>query len=198
MPEHSDESWWQYLEAALRKHEITAYHFTQLKEVLNPAKPPQRLTVPIQAHFEGVVLSAMAAVDQVAQAVNSALGLGLSASNLVQRAFGTISPSLPQVREWYENPLGRDLRSIRTKMVHYSYSKTPQPPRLQWEIQRASNNAYAGSRELVAYSSAAVQYINKLAALIPTIGDELRRRARLKCATKRGDGMSGKLHRLYR
>jgi hypothetical protein len=56
MPVRSDERWWQYLEATLRKHEIAAYHLAQLKEVLDPEKPPQRLTVPIQTHFEGVVL----------------------------------------------------------------------------------------------------------------------------------------------
>jgi hypothetical protein len=81
------EDWTDYLEAACRKRGIAAFNLRRLKELLNPADPPEQLSIEIQAHFEGVVISVIAAVDQVAQAVNHALNLRAKPDDLVAKAF---------------------------------------------------------------------------------------------------------------
>jgi hypothetical protein len=170
MAHTDDSSWHDYLEAAQRKAQIATYHLSRLEELLDPTHPPPQLSIPMQAHFEGVVVAAMAAVDQVAQAAKSGLKFKLGkGEDLVNKAFETLSSSLPQIRDWFGDPIGRDLRSIRTKMVHYAYSKTANSPWLQWEVQRAATQQYQGPRELTAYARAAVSYIDRLTSFLPAI-----------------------------
>jgi hypothetical protein len=126
-------SWEPYFEAAHRKRAIAEYYLSRLAEILTPPdglarQPP----IPVQAYFEGVIVSAMAAVDQVAQGINSALGLRLNPNTLVNGAFTKLTSFLPALQEWYENPLGIDLRRIRTRIIHYSYSKSPDLVCLRW------------------------------------------------------------------
>ena len=166
------ELWQNYFEAARRKAEIASYHLDQLKQVTTPAQPPA--TVPpiaVQAHFEGVVVSVMAAIDQVAQGVNSALGLNLSSGDLVSGAFNRIIRLLPAADKWYAHPIGRDLRRLRTRMVHYHYAKSPAG--LKWCVESVDTN-YDGSRELIAYSTAAVRYAEELRSLLPDLEVKLR------------------------
>lgn len=163
--------WPKYLGAARRKISIAEYHSDRLAELGSIADPVHEMPpIPVQAHFEGVVISLMAAVDQVAQAVNSALKLGLDTSDLVAAAFKEVTQKVPAVARWYENPLGRDLRRLRTRMIHYSYQKSPGA--LRWHVEDA-NPAYEGSRELLAYTVEAVKYGRDLAALLDRIEDQL-------------------------
>ena len=151
--------------AAGRQVQIADFHLGELDRVLQTANPSRRPPVPVQAHFEGVVVSAMAAVDKVAQTVNSALNLGLSPSKLVQGAFDQLRVVVPDVGSWFDQPLGRDLRRIRTRMVHYSYSKGNEAP---WIIESAGTD-YDGSRFLNDYAGAAVKYLWELEKFLPEI-----------------------------
>lgn len=81
------------LVAAGRKVKAAAYHAERLRQLLDSGQassdsPP----VPVQAHFEGVIVSLIAAVDQVAQAVNSARQLGLRQTDLVQKDVRAVGP----------------------------------------------------------------------------------------------------------
>src|SRR5215471_7828052 len=106
MPEWSD-----CVDAARRKLEIATFHYERLRESLSEAAaasaPPP---IPIQAFFEGVVFSVVAAIDQVAQAANEALGLKLSPEQLFEGAYKEIELRVASVKEWRSNPLGVDLR----------------------------------------------------------------------------------------
>jgi hypothetical protein len=167
MPERPDK-WRAYLEAATRKADIAAYHAAQLKVAVSStqnqggALPP----IPVQAHFEGLVVSAMAAVDQVAQAVNSALRMHLDQSQLVQRAFDELGRRVPEIKAWFQHPLGRDLRRLRTRMIHYSYAKTPDGP--SWCVESVDSE-YVDCRELVAYAESSAEYVGRLSHLFPKV-----------------------------
>ena len=159
--------------AAGRKIEAAAYHAEQLRQLLDSGQPASDAPpVPVQAHFEGVVVSLIAAVDQVAQAVNSGRQLGLRQSDLVQKAFELLSAELPAVREWFHDAIGRDLRRIRTRIIHYSYVKSPAPNAARWSVEPAGGD-YNGPRELVSYAKAAVQNGRRLEALLPGISSAL-------------------------
>lgn len=107
----------------------------------------------------------MAAVDKVAQMVNTAFGLGLKESERVQGAFDRVREFIPEVGSWYDEPLGRDLRRIRTRMVHYAYSKGSHSP---WAVEDARTD-YDGSRLLGDYAGSATKYALALRDLIPRI-----------------------------
>lgn len=177
-PAAQSERWHEFFEAAGRKVGIAAYHESVLREVVQPVSdletaPPIR----VQAHFEGVVVSAVAAIDQIAQDANAQLRLGLAPEGLVRGVFEVLGKTLPSVRARYEKPLGRDLRRIRTRIVHYTYTKSPtDSPR--WSVESAGTG-YEGSRELVAYAQAAVRYAEELRSLLPAI-EAVRRSTEVK------------------
>jgi len=118
----------------------------------------------------------MAAVDKIAQATNSALNLSLNQGELVTGAMGELGRRIGSVKSWFEKPIGRDLRRIRVRIIHYAYAKTPDPVKSQWLVEPASAE-YAGSRALLDYSSAAVEYGAALRALVPKIEAHLRNSA---------------------
>jgi hypothetical protein len=140
-----------------------------------------RPSIPVQASFEGVVFAAIAAVDQVAQAVNSALKLGLAPGELFEEASKAIEASLPEFRAWREQPIGIDLRRIRTRMAHYSYRKVPAKG-LIWEVETA-NEGFNGSRELSAYAEAAVSYSREMEKLLGSLEEVLARRTQAASPT---------------
>lgn len=163
------DEWKEYLEAAQRKMRVADFHLARLSAVVTThmdREPP----IELQAHFEGVVVSVIAAVDQVGQAVNSALRLGASPGDLFEKAFGRLRTHLPAVDAWCQEPIGRDLRSIRVRIIHYAYSKTAHE--LGWTVEPGRGD-YQGSREVVAYASAAVDYSRRLVGLIPSIEELL-------------------------
>ena len=158
------EPWKKYLDAARRKAAISAYFSDRLakanREVEQPGTPPP---TPIQAYFEGVVIASMAAVDQVAQGINEKLVLRLDTDKLVNGAFAKAGEALPEVERWFNDPIGRDLRKIRTRIVHYSYSKSIDTG-CRWLVEGA-DTSYKGSRELVDYAKAAADYVAHLSNL---------------------------------
>lgn len=169
-------SWQEYIGAVHRKLEIAAYHVDRLREVVDDriGSSGSAPAIAVQAHFEGVVVSVMAAVDQVAQAVNSAWQLRLNPSNRVEKAFITLAEHLPEISDWFSEQLGLDLRRLRVRMVHYAYTKTPQGSR--WIIESAGTG-FSGSRELIAYANSAVEYGERLRRLLPRIDREVAIRA---------------------
>lgn len=156
-------SWQDLLEAASRKVDLAEYHLACLAtSLMQPPVSDKQPPVPVQAHFEGVVVCVLAAIDQVAQAVNSACGLHLRTADLVERAFARASLEVPDVAKWFKDPIGRDLRRVRTRMVHYSYAKLPNLS--QWLVEDAGTE-YTGSREVLEYARAAVRYGHELRQL---------------------------------
>jgi hypothetical protein len=157
--------WNRYIDAANRKVEIAAFHFEQLSLALPKCPPPHdgRPDVPTQAFFEGLVVASIAAVDQVAQAANSALDLGLSGGNLFEGAAPQIESRVPEFRCWRTKPIGLDLRRLRVRMIHYSYEKSAAGDP-SWQVEIA-NPAYTGSRDLLAYANAALEHFRELAVI---------------------------------
>ena len=168
MPEALD-NWPRYIDAAKRQCLIAEYHVRSLEEKLGtPDRGHDAPPIPVQAHFEGVIVSVMAVVDKVAQAANSALVLSLNQGELVSGAMAELGRQLPGVKDWFEKPIGLDLRRIRVRIIHYFYVKALHPAGPQWQVESAGTG-YTGSRELLSYSQAAVAYGTALSALIPAI-----------------------------
>lgn len=169
MPVH----WSDYIDAAHRKIGIAQFHCAQLKHALANCQPPHdgRPDIPTQAFFEGAVVATVSAIDQVVQAANSALGLGLNAGNLFAGASPEIEKHAPEFKAWRERPIGRDLRRLRTRMVHYSYGKSPHGGP-SWQVEVADPN-YKGSRELLAYARAAIAYAQQLGAIAKKLQQSL-------------------------
>ena len=163
--------WRDYIDAAHRKSHIAAFHCEQLRHALTNCPPPHdgRPDIPTQAFFEGAVVATVSAIDQVAQAANSALSLKLDAGKLFDGAIPEIEKRVPEFKAWREQPIGRDLRRLRVRMVHYSYGKS-QSGEPSWQVEVADAN-YTGSRELYAYAQAAASYVQELA----TIADKLQK-----------------------
>lgn len=170
----SIEKWRLYFDAARRKARIARYHLSQLEQLLNSESATGEVPIPIQAHFEGVVFSAIAATDQTAQGINSALGLGANERELFDKAFGTIAGTVPGLGKWLSNPIGRDLRGLRRLAIHHSYQKTSEGPRQRWNVE-PTRVPYDGSRELQAYCTDAVAYVEELVGLLPAVESELLR-----------------------
>ena len=175
----------EYFDAAGRKVAMAKYHLTELSRVLNEHAGSVQPTppIPIQSHFEGTVMSVIAAIDQIAQGVNSGLSLGSESGDLFDRAFAAIKV-VPGVVDWVEKPFGRDLRRIRTRMVHYAYAKRPHPHRASWVVESAYR-AYHGSRELLDYAGAAVEHGEELLVLIRHIESQM---GRLRSEPSSGPG----------
>ena len=165
--------WQDHLESAARQTQIAAYHIKQLKarlEKFNGGAVP----IPIQAHFEGVVLASLATIDKVAQAVNSALKLGAKNGEKFQKAFSEIR-CLEPVEKWLQNPFGIDLRRTRARIAHYFYSKDSKG--IHFLVEEVDSK-YDGSREILAYGQSALEYAKELCGLIPTITENLLSRLR--------------------
>ncbi len=162
--------WIDYIDAAHRKIDIAAFHCDQLKLVLSQCYSPftSPPPIPVQAFFEGTVVATVSAIDQVAQAANSALDLSLGSGDLFDGASPEIESRVPAFKGWREQPIGLDLRRLRTRMVHYSYTKSSNGD-FTWQVETANSN-YTGARDLSAYAEAAVAYGRELGV----IADELK------------------------
>jgi len=164
--------WIDCIDAAYRKIDISAFHCEQLKIVLGQyCGFDGRPSIPIQAYFEGTIVATIAAIDQVAQAVNKALSLGLSSCNLFDGASSEIGRRVPAFNDWREQPIGIDLRKLRVRMVHYSYDKSSNGG-AKWLVETA-NDHYAGARDLSAYADAAVAYGRELGVIADKLKESL-------------------------
>jgi len=131
-------SWAQYLDAARRKVAIARYNAEMLQKVLSidDASDRSMPTIAVQAHFEGVVVAVMAAVDQVAQAINSGLALGLHQDKLVDGAFQKIAMVLPELGTWFNDPLGRRkaMRGRLNRLARYTRDRESYLPMLMQRL----------------------------------------------------------------
>lgn len=168
-------NWKAYIDAAHRKIAIAAFHCEQLHTALrdNHIDHGYRPSIAVQAFFEGVVTAVISATDQVAQTANSALNLGAGRGekNLFDVAFPEIEARVPGFKEWREQPIGLDLRRLRTRMVHYRYEKSPRADR-NWHVESTGSD-YTGARDLRSYASAAVAYARELDVLADQIQESL-------------------------
>lgn len=169
MPPH----WTDYIDAAYRKIDIAAFHCEQFKIVLGQYQGPfdSSPTIPIQAYFEGTIVATVSAIDQVAQAVNSALNLHLEPRNLFEGASREIESLVPTFKAWRDQPIGLDLRRLRTRIVHYSYVKSFNGD-FKWHVETA-NHDYTGARDLSAYTEATVAYGRELAGIVAKLKELL-------------------------
>ena len=158
-------AWQNHLDSAQRQTCIAAYHVKRLEELLRGQRHGTEVPIPIQAHFEGAVVASIAAIDKVAQAVNSALKLRTRSSDTFEKAFTEIRHIEP-VDKWYRNQFGRDLRRIRVRIAHYSYTKDFTG--VHFTVEDSQTN-YNGPREILAYARASLEYSGQLCALIPNI-----------------------------
>ena len=173
-----------YFDAARRKDLIAKYHLEELSRRLADALEPKpndfRPAIPIQAHFEGIVISVMAAVDQVAQAINEECDLKASPSDLFDKAYGNVALEIPRLKDWCEKLIGRDLRRIRTRVLRYQYTKLPlsegQGDPEGWQVEDAGVGY--GPRQLIAYGKAAVLHADELIDLIPAVQSAIGRERR--------------------
>lgn len=167
--------WKAYIDAAHRKIAIAEFHCEQLHRALHDDHVDHgyRPSIAVQAFFEGVITAVISATDQVAQTANSALKLGAGSSNgnLFDVASPEIEARVPGFKAWREQPIGLDLRRLRTRMVHYSYKKSPNADR-NWHVE-ATGSDYAGPRDLYSYVSAAATYARELGALADQLQESL-------------------------
>jgi hypothetical protein len=169
MPRHTSD-WRQLLFAAERKLRISEYHLEQLRrelsspELQGDAVPP----IPVQAHFEGVLVTLPSAENQLAEAAKIALGLDLPEGRVLKGGMQQLGRLVPEIRVWSGHEIVKDLRHIRNRIIHYCYLKDPEARDHRWRVESADTH-FAGSRELLAYASAAVEHGRRLLPHLPLI-----------------------------
>ena len=165
---HSIEEWRHYQRAAERKVRMAAYHLQMLESRLAIPAPRLGPDIPIevQAHFEGILYSFIAASDQLAEAINRRFTLGLENASLGD-ALAQM-PRLPIRRRlitWFQSPIAADVRDIRRRAAHHHYAKTPLGPKLVVQ-EPTGARPYGGSRTLDGYGQAAVEHLGRLEELL--------------------------------
>jgi hypothetical protein len=100
--------------------------------------------------------------------------LSLRPNKLFEGTFIRLGGIDPEILIWVQNPIGRDLRRIRTRIVHYSYRKTPRG--LHWVVESAQTD-YDGSRELLDYATNALEFGKHLIEMLPRIENAMTGRA---------------------
>jgi hypothetical protein len=166
--------WQEYLVAARRKIEIADYHLQFLRNETKKgfAYPP---TIPVQAHFEGILYSFVATIDQIAEAINQAMGFNERPPGLMRKILNHSNcPVKVSLNTWFNAPIAVDVRDVRVRATHHHYAKVPNGSAL--EVQkpfRRGREPYGGSRELVAYGTAASNHLHGLLPVVDSLEREL-------------------------
>lgn len=137
----------EYLTAARRKVQIAEYHLKCLRSALTASKRLNELSVPVQAHFEGVLYSVIAVSKQVDQATEH------RSMKIFRR----------KLEAWQQEPIFEDVRLVRNMATHEYYRKTPTGPTLEVQEPRTP---YGGPRALDVYSEAACDHLHRLLPLL--------------------------------
>lgn len=159
----------EYLRAVERKTMIAHYHLGSLEEILRGASAMgSEPSVEVQAHFEGVLLAAVAAEDQLAEAINLGLDLELGHPSL-QKVLEAASEweIAADLNRWRERTIAADYREVRRLMTHHWSRKTVKGPII--EVQEVSKGTYRGERELGVYARAVVEHLDHLRDILPRI-----------------------------
>jgi len=162
-----------FLNAAGRKVKISKYHLEELQKHLVRDAHGSCVPVPVQAHFEGVIFSVIAADDQIAAAIRRMLGGRAGGETANKEQFQKLVVEVPELGAWQENAIYNDLRKVRDRAAHLSYVKGWERERLM--VQEVGSG-YRGCREIQHYSNAAVRHAEQLIELIPKVKSELLRR----------------------
>lgn len=150
--QHDGEGWRDYCFAVRRKIDIAEYHLACLR--IQTSEGQLEPTIPVQAHFEGILFAFVAATDQMAEAINLGAKLGLENPNL-QKALEAMPRSAIRGRlfTWHDARIAADVRDLRRRAIHHHYEKTPRGPNLQVQVPTRAKS-YGGSRDLVLYGNA--------------------------------------------
>lgn len=188
-------SWRECLFAASRKIQISGRHLQSLSRRAYQGEWP--LSIDTQLVVEGVISSAVAAADQVGLALASA-ATGVVPSpfwkgqpeNIVawleeQRDGGHSGAvkagsvlklqSVAHLKNWAEQPIYRDARLVRNKMMHAVYGKLPGAD--GWKVEQPSlpkkstGTLYLGSRELSEYCDALMKVVDLKPAAVRRDGN---------------------------
>jgi hypothetical protein len=114
------ENWFELVFACERKLKIAEYHHERLMAELSSSDlagdelPP----IPVQAHLEGALTAIASAEDQLAKAVLMASGMKHDGNNYRDRGMQIISDLMPEVQGWRKKEIGKDIRSMRNRIVH--------------------------------------------------------------------------------
>jgi hypothetical protein len=168
------ENWREYIRAAERKIAIAKYHLNRLRE--QPAQVPEP-SIAEQAYFEGVIIAFVSATEQAAGAIHVA-----HSGNGNARSLSTLLPHMPtsstttRLKTWDEDPIVRDVRSIRNRAAHRYYGKVSTGHAAQVQIP-PEGSSYNGSRELVPYCVAVVNHLERLVPLLADLEADLAGRA---------------------
>lgn len=148
-----------------RKLAIAEYHLSELTSVL-PAKPESDGLPPIalQAHFEAGGRAIVSIVDQLASGVAAALADVPANMPAVDRAYPeTVIDRLEEgelkneLSKLFDDQRHRDLRSWRNRATHRFDEKAFHHGK--WKVRDPDGVApYGGSRELVAYMGAMLEF----------------------------------------
>jgi hypothetical protein len=156
--------WPDQIVAARRKLEVACYHLGQLRaELTAPGLPRSECPpVPIQAHFEGVLVALLGAVEKVAEATNTALDLRLPLRDLVSGTFTELGSRLPDVRSWFKQEIYSDLRRC-LRAARYAPAPNTSPAR--WLV-KSEGNGHRRLRELLEYATAGEEHGRQLERLL--------------------------------
>ena len=168
------ESWPEYLRAASNKIENAEYHHKVLEETILTS---DQIPVAARANFEALLFAFVAACDQVAEALNIGLGLGLANPNLQDAINATpalTAETLSDLTGWFQEPIASDARRIRRRAAHHHYVKRIEEAGYFVDAP-PDGTSYHGSRLLVDYARAVLGHFRKLAQLINDVRSELER-----------------------
>ena len=150
------------LVAASRQIEISRFHYHELEKILPSAKPDERdmPPIPVQAFFEGTVISAFAAIDKLLGAIARHYSVPREFEQLANiESFAPGSKNLQDKENFY-----RDLKKSRNEAVHESLTKTHEG--LVWMVKKPNRTGYTGARDILRYSKAAVEFAQACAPVI--------------------------------
>lgn len=165
---------WRYFDAARRKVAMARFHRDELKDrIAGDFLIGERPPVEVQAHFEGVLFSAVAAADQLAEGINLAFELELSQPTIFESLDAMPRGWRPRKRlfKWVRDPIAGDYRAVRRLVTHHWSNKTPRGPVI--EIQRPLSGRYPGPRDLGSYCDAVLDHLEVLEELLVDLEAEL-------------------------
>jgi hypothetical protein len=165
-----------YLYAARRKCRLAHFHVDELGARLlrEQSEGEETPSVPVQAHFEGVLYACIAASDQVAEALARMYELRRENYNLTKalkcvrlRRIQAPNNILERLADWNDHGIMKDVRALRNRATHHHYRK--HRASAAWEVQPSGVRGGCRNRQLEAYCRCAVAHLE----LLPPLLDEL-------------------------
>jgi hypothetical protein len=154
---------------------MAAYHLARLRAEVAQFRPPADVSIPLQAHFEGVVYCADAATDQLLEYLihrcrlddhANLRGTGRTLTNALSVLGGATdcpidTPSIVALERWNAKPIVGDARRVRNLAAHEYHIKSA-----HLEVERVPGSQYHGSRILDAYCAEVLAHWEQLPPLL--------------------------------